>query len=110
MNALLAIGAPIVVFGFGSVLLSYHHYAVQRGWPTGQIFSSSTWPIVLALALIGFSLFITAWHLGWPYLASTVIGGLIFSLFFMNIFRMWPQTALILGPAAAAVLIFVVRA
>jgi hypothetical protein len=110
MNAPLAIGAPIVVFGFGSVLLSYYHYAVQRGWPAGRIFSSSNSCMVLAPVLIGFSLFITIWHMGWPYLASTVVGGLVFSFVFVNIFRMWSQTALILGPLAAVVSIFFMHA
>jgi len=109
MKAPLAIGAPIVVFGFGSVLLSYYHYAAQRGWPAGRIFSSSNSPIVLGLVLIGFSLFITIGHLGGLYLASTAVGGLIFSFVFMNIFRMWSQTALILGPLAAVVSILLTR-
>jgi len=110
MNVPFAIGAPIVVFGFGSVLLSYYHYAVQRGWPTGRLFGSSNTPMAIALVLIGFALFITIWHLGWLYLASTVIGGLIFSYVFINVFRMWSQTALIFGPVAAVVSIFVIRA
>jgi hypothetical protein len=103
VNTALAIGAPMIVFGFGSALLSHNHYAIRRGWPTGRFFSSSDCPMVLALVLIGFSLFITIWHFGWIYLPSTVVGGLIFSFVFMNSFCMWSQTALILGPLAAVI-------
>jgi len=103
------IAAPIVVFGFGSVLLSYKHYADRRGWATGRIFNSSEWPTILAIVLIGFSLFITIWHLGWLYIGTTALGGLAFSFLFMQIFRMWSQTALILGPLAAVASIFAMR-
>ena len=55
MNAALRIIAPIVVFCFGGVLLSHYHYAIQRGWPMGRIFSSSDRPSVFAIVLCGFS-------------------------------------------------------
>jgi hypothetical protein len=103
------IAAPIVVFGFGSVLLSYKHYANFRGWATGRIFSSSDWPTIIAIVLVGFSLFITISHLGWLYIGATVFGGLVFSFLFMEIFRMWSQTALVFGPMAAVASIFVMR-
>jgi hypothetical protein len=99
---LLAIGA----LGWGASLATYRALATRNGWPMGAL--QADHPMVAAgigllslLTGIAFAAARGGMHGGWVIL----VFGLAFGVFWSGFLRVGAQTALLLAPAAAAVLL-----
>jgi hypothetical protein len=91
--------APIVTFGCGSILIAYSDYAAGHGWARGVLFERPAILRLVGFGVMAWALYLS-WRLGWPHVAATVVGGLVFSYVAMKTLRGWSQFALLAGPAA----------
>jgi len=100
---LLAIGA----LGWGVSLATYRVLAKRNGWPLGALQADQpAIPILLGLLSLGAGIAFAAargsMHGGWVIL----VFGLALGVFWSGFLRVGAQTALLLAPVAAAILLF----
>ncbi len=95
---------PIAIFACGAALLSHRFYAVYHGWPLGKSGYKTHLPGVLGIALMLFAV-LSASSLGWPFAIAAVLGGAAVTYFYVYVFGMWTEVAL-LGPVLAVLSIF----
>jgi hypothetical protein len=99
---LLAIGA----LGWGASLATYRVLATRCGWPMGTLQSEQpALPILIGVISLGAGIAFAAarggMHGGWIIL----VFGLALGIFWSGFLRVGAQTALLLAPLAAAVLV-----
>jgi hypothetical protein len=99
---LLAIGA----LGWGASLATYRALAMRNGWPMGTLQSEQpALPILIGVISLGAGIAFAAarggMHGGWVIL----VFGLALGVFWSGFLRVGAQTALLLAPLAAAVLV-----
>ena len=99
---LLAIGA----LGWGASLATYRALAERRGWPMGTLHTERpAAPIALGVVSLGLGIAFAAarggMHGGWVIL----LFGLAFGVFWSGFLRVGAQTALLLAPLAAGLLL-----
>lgn len=100
--------AAVSAFGWGLNLAIYRLAAERLGWPMGVVHSN--YPVLPAavgllgmLAGLGHALAGT----GKPGVATLLVAGMMFGLFWTGFMRVASQAALLLTPIAIALLIFV---
>ena len=108
LNDMLLLAVPTMIFACGMALLSHRFYAAYRRWPIGEFSYKIHLPGVLGAALM---LFATLWacSLGWGHLAVTVLAGCALAHFYVHVFRMRVETAL-LGPVLVLASVFLMGA
>ena len=99
----LLLTVPAVIFACGVALLSYRFYAAYHGWSLGKFAGKSHLPGILGTALILFAILFAS-SLGWIHVVVAVLGGFLVAYFYVYVFRMWTEAAL-LGPLLAVLLI-----
>ena len=99
----LLFAVPAVIFACGLVLLSYRFYAAYHGWSLGEFTGKSHLPGILGTALMLFAILFAS-SLGWIHVIVAVLGGFLVTHFYVYVFRMWTEAAL-LGPLLAVLLI-----
>jgi hypothetical protein len=97
---------PALIFACGPALLSYRFYAAYRRWSVGEFSYKPHLPGILGIALMLFAILFAS-SLGWSHVIMAVVGGFAFSYFYVYVFRMRVEAAL-LGPVLAGLLIFLV--
>jgi hypothetical protein len=101
---LLAVGA----FGWGLSLASYRGLAVRRGWPMGSW--QADWPAIpmalgLMCVLMALLFSLARAYGGYVVSAGAIpIFGLAWAVFWVGFLRVGAQSALLLGPPAALLL------
>jgi len=95
---------PIAIFACGAALLSHRFYAVYHGWSLGTSGYRTHIPGVLGIALMLFAIFFAS-SLGWLFAIAAVLGGGAVTYFYVYVFGMWTEVAL-LGPVLAVLSIF----
>jgi hypothetical protein len=98
----------VVAFGWGLSLATYRLFAKRRGWPMGiWQHERHGLTVLLGLTVMGVSvLFALARGYGGHTLSAIAIPvfGLAWAVFWTGFLRVGAQLALLLGPAAAALL------
>jgi hypothetical protein len=94
---------PAVIFACGSILLSYRFYAAYHKWSLREFTGKSHLPGILGTALMLFAILFAS-SLGWMHVVFAVLGGFLVTYFYVYVFRMWVEAAL-LGPLLAVLLI-----
>ena len=100
--------APALIVACGAALLSYRFYAVYRGWSLRELSYGPHLPGILGIALMVFAVLLAS-SLGWPHVIVAVLGGVAIAYFYVYVFRMRIEAAL-LGPVLAVLLLFLMPA
>jgi hypothetical protein len=100
--------APALILACGAALLSYRFYAVYRGWSLREFSYGPHLPGILGIALMVFAVLFAS-SLGWPHVIVAVFGGFAVAYFYVYVFRMRIEAAL-LGPVLAVLLLFLLPA
>lgn len=108
LNDMLMLAVSTMIFACGAALLSYRFFAVYRRWPIGNFSYKLHIPGIVGAALMVFAI-LCASSLGWAHVILTVLVGLAISHFYMHVFRMWVETAL-LGPLLVVASLFLMHA
>jgi len=99
----------VVAFGWGLSLATYRVFAKPYGWPMGSWHVARPGlPILVGVAcmLLAVAFAGARAYVGYPLSASAIpVFGLAWAIFWTGFLRVGAQSALLLGPAAAVLLL-----
>ena len=105
----LAFVLAVVAFGWGLSLATYRLFAKRHGWPMGSWHQGRpNLPILIGvLSMVLATLFaLMRGHIGYALSAAAIpIFGVAWAIFWTGFLRVGAQSALLLAPAAAVLLI-----
>lgn len=99
----------VVTFGWGLALAVYRPYASSSGWPMGKL--QQDWPEAawwLGVASMALAVAFAIWRacIGYPLSASVIpLFGAAWALFWIGFLRVGAQSALLLAPLGALLLL-----
>ena len=99
----------VVAFGWGLSLVAYRRIAARRNWPMGSWQTHRPHLMILvgaAAALVGLSYALARGYGGYLLSAGLIPAfGIAWAAFWIGFFRVGAQSALLLAPAAAVLLL-----
>ena len=99
----------VIAFGWGLSLATYRMFAARFGWPMGSWHAQRpALPILMGVVaiLLAVSFALTRGYVGYPLSAGAIpVFGVAWAAFWTGFLRVGAQSALLLAPAAAVLLV-----